>query len=558
MRTTRRSKLLLVPLLALAIVAAACGSDDNNNATGTTAAGEDGGELIDLGTFAPNAPEHIDPGLNSELRAYQVVNALYDGLTEFDFSDPDNPEVKGLVAESFESNADATVWTFTIKKGLTFDNDEAVLPSSFVRGWERASGKDLNSAGDYSYLFKAIQGGAEKLAGTAQTLAGVKADDAAMTLEVTLSAPYANFPAVAGFQTFYPMPKATEALADQKDWEKGVMIGNGPYKLEKPRNDQEIVVVRNDKWAGDIFGNKRAKLDKITFKISQDVESAYNSFEAGEGDIATIPPGRYTEARENYGTTSDTDIAGSYFFSFDMNDPAVGGAGNKLLRQAMSLAIDRESINTAAYDGIRETATSLTPKGIPGFEAGLCDYCDYDKAAAQKAFDDWKAAGNSQTAPIKVQFNTDAGQEPVVAIIVDNLKAIGIDAVGEPLDGETYFSMLSDGACQFCRQGWYADYPIYDNFLYDLFHSSTIGGNNLGPYSSPAFDALVDEAKRTLDPQAAADANHRAERVLLNDDVGTIPINWYKGDYAFNADKVKGFEQNSLGLIPFELVTVNG
>ena len=178
-----------------------------------------------------------------------------------------------------------------------------VLPSSFVRGWERASGPDLYSEGDYSYLYKYIKGGKEKLDGTAQTLAGVKADDAAMTLEVTLSAPYANFPAVAGFQTFYPMPKATEALADQKDWEKGIMIGNGPYKLEKPRNDQEIVVVRNDKWAGDIFGNKRAKLDKITFKISQDVESAYNSFEAGEGDTATIPPGRYKEARDNYGTT---------------------------------------------------------------------------------------------------------------------------------------------------------------------------------------------------------------------------------------------------------------
>ena len=148
-----------------------------------------------------------------------------------------------------------------------------------------------------------------------------------------------------------------------------------------------------------------------------------------------------------------------------------------------------------------------------------------------------------------MQFNTDAGQEPVVAIIVDNLKAIGIDAVGEPLDGETYFSMLSDGACQFCRVGWYADYPIYDNFMYDLFHSSTIGGNNLGPYSSPAFDALVDEAKRTIDQDAAAEVNHRAERVLLNDDVGTIPLNWYKGDYAFNADKVKGFEQNALGIV---------
>jgi ABC-type oligopeptide transport system substrate-binding subunit len=548
--------LLLVPLLILVIVAAACGGDGDNEATGTTAAGDEGGELIDLGTFSSNPPEHIDPGLNSELDSYQVVNALFDGLTEIDFTDPENPQVKGLVAEKFESNADATVWTFTIKRGLTFSDGEAVLPSSFVRAWERASGPDMSAEGDYSYLFKVIQGGEAKLAGTAQTLSGVKADDNAMTLEVTLAAPYANFPAVAGFQTFVPVPKETESLANQTDWEKGVMVGNGPYKLEKPRNDQEIVLVRNDRWAGDILGNKRAKLDRITFKISQDIDSAYNAFEAGEGDLANVPPGRYAEAAENYETTADTQIIGSYFFSFDMNDPVVGGAGNKLLRQAISQAIDRDGINRAAYDGVRTISTGITPPGIPGFRRGLCDYCEYDKAAAQKAFDDWKAAGNSLSAPIKVDFNTDAGQEPVAAIVVDNLKSIGIDAQANPLDGETYFSMLSDGACQFCRVGWYADYPIYDNFMYDLFHSSSIGGNNLGPYSSPRFDALVDEAKRTTDEERAGELNRQAEQVLLNDDIGTVPFNWYVGDYVFNPDKVNGFEQNPLGLIAFELVTV--
>jgi len=274
--------------------------------------------------------------------------------------------------------------------------------------------------------------------------------------------------------------------------------------------------------------------------------------------VATIPPGRYAEAMETYGTTAETDIIGSYFFSFDMNDPVVGGANNKLLRQAISLAINREDINDAAYDGIRTTATGITPKGIPGFKEGICDYCAYDPDAAQKAFDDWKAAGNSLTAPIKVQFNTDAGQEPVVAIVVDNLKAIGIDAEGEPLDGETYFSTISDGACQFCRIGWYADYPIYDNFMYDLFHSSAIGGNNLGPYNNPRFDELVDEAKRTTDKARAAELNQQAEAVLLNDDIGTVPFNWYKGDYAYNADKVKGFKQSPLGIIAYELVSVEG
>ena len=163
-----------------------------------------GGEVIDLGTFVGDPPEHLDPALNSTLDAYQVVNALYDGLTEIDTSDPENPVVVPQVAESYESNDDATEWTFTIRDGLKFSNGEDVLPSSFQLAWERASSPDF--AGDYSYLFNFIEGGEAKLDGAAPTLTGVTADDDAMTLTVTLSAPYSNFPTVAGFQIFFPMP----------------------------------------------------------------------------------------------------------------------------------------------------------------------------------------------------------------------------------------------------------------------------------------------------------------------------------------------------------------
>ena len=163
-----------------------------------------GGEIIDGGTFVGGPPEHIDPALNTTLDAYQVINALYDGLTELDLSDPENTQIVPLLAESFESNEDATVWTFTIKEGMQFSDGEAILPSTFLRSWERASNPDF--AGDYSYLLNFIDGGAEKLAGEADTISGVVADDEAMTLTVTMDAPYANFAAVAGFQPFFPMP----------------------------------------------------------------------------------------------------------------------------------------------------------------------------------------------------------------------------------------------------------------------------------------------------------------------------------------------------------------
>ena len=347
-----------------------------------------------------------------------------------------------MLAESFESNEDGTVWTFTIKEGQQFADGEPILPSTFQRSWERIA--DL--AGDYSYLLNFIEGGAERLAGEADTITGVVADDEAMTLTVTLSAPYSNFAAVAGFQTFYPMPEGAFEAGDT--YENEAMIGNGPYTMESARSDEEIVLVRNDNWAGDANGETWPdRAERIVFRIFADPDTSYNALEAGEIDIANIPPARSAEAQSNWGTTVDTSVAGSYHFIINLADPRVGGEENVLLRQAMSMAIDRDAINESVYNGLRSVSTGVTPPGIPGFAENLCDYCAYDPEAAQAAYDEWLAAGN-EPETIPIQFPADAGHEPVVAIFVDNLAAIGIEAEADAADrGDVFLRARRRSVC---------------------------------------------------------------------------------------------------------------
>jgi oligopeptide transport system substrate-binding protein len=557
-RRQRRGLKLLALILGLSLVAAACGGDDDDDG-GEAAAPEEeaqqGGEITDLGTFVGDPPEHIDPALNTTLDAYQVVNAVYDGLTDIDASDPDNPEIVPQVAESFESNEDATEWTFTIREGLTFADGEEIVPSTFQRSWERASNPDF--AGDYSYLFNFIEGGAEKLDGTADTLAGVEADDESMTLTVTLAAPYSNFDAVAGFQLFMPVPEAagTDA-ATAADWENGEMFGNGPFKLEAPRTDTEIVLVPNTEWDGTVYPDldlpEQPYLDRITFQVTADPDTSYNSFEAGEGQTGQMPPGRINEAVSAYANTLDVAILGSYHFDVNLRDPVLGGEENKLLRKAISQAINREEINEAVYEDSRTVSNGVTPPGIPGWKADLCDDCLYDPELAQENFDAWTAEGNELTEPLRIQYNLGAGHENVVAIMIDNLAAIGIDAVEEGIDSETYFTQMADGACTICRAGWFADYPTYDNFMYDLYGTESLGGNNYG-YSNAEFDELVADAKQTVDPDEQASLFQQAETILL-DEVGVIPIVWYRGDYVFNDDEIGGFTQTNFGLIAYEKV----
>jgi ABC-type transport system substrate-binding protein len=554
-RLKRKGLKLLALFLGLSLVAAGCGDDDEGGG-GDTDGGEPaedtqaGGDFIDLGTIVGDPLEHIDPALNSTLDAYQIINAVYDGLTDIDASDPANPEIVPHVAESFEANDDASVWTFTIREGQHFAGGEEILPSTFKKSWERAA----ELAGDYSYLLGFVEGGEEALDPESDhTISGVVADDEAMTLEVTLSAPYSNFPSVAGFQLFMPVPQ--EAIDAGADWENQVMFGNGPYKMEAARTDEVIKLTKNDEWNGDADQETwDDRLDTIEFRVSADPDTSYNSFEAGEGHNGNIPPARVADADATYQTTLDVAILGSYHWVFETEDGVLAGDENLKLRQAISAAINRDEINTAVYNDSRTNSTGVTPEGIPGFAPDLCEFCTYDLEQAQTLFDEWKAEGNELTEPIPLQFNADAGHEPVAQIVVDNLAAIGIEAVAEPMDGETYFSDLADGACKaMCRAGWFADYPTYDNFMYDLFHSDSVGGNNLGTFQNEEFDALVDEAKETVDEAEQAELFQQAEQILLNDDTGVVPMNWYKGDYVYS-DDIASFPQTNFGLILWEQV----
>ena len=188
MRRQRRGLKLLALIMGLSLVAGACGSDDDEGSDdGSDEAAQEegvqGGELVDL--------RHVRPGArpSTSIRASTpppMVGRSADPSTTASprptSAIPTTPRRCRCVAESWEVNDDATESTSRSATDLAFSDGEEVLPSSFVRGWERASDPDF--AGDYSYLFTFIEGGAEKLDGAADTISGVEADDEAMTLTV--------------------------------------------------------------------------------------------------------------------------------------------------------------------------------------------------------------------------------------------------------------------------------------------------------------------------------------------------------------------------------------
>jgi ABC-type transport system substrate-binding protein len=538
----------VVTAVVLILVATACASEETAREPGA-----EGGTLVDLQNFATGEPDHIDPGLAGVLEGAQIGALLFDSLTEFDFSGDGDPVLKGQVAKSFKSSDGGKTWVFTLKDDQVFSDGTEVRPSDFVAAWNVAASKKY--ASEIAYLFDPIEGGPEVEAGEATEMSGLKPDDEKKTLTVTLNFPFADFPAVVSHPIF--SPKTPDGVTKAAKYEQGVMIGNGPFKMaEKWEHEVQITLERNDNWNGGIYdAGVKARLDRIEFKISKDIDSAYADFEAGNADTARIPSGRFKEATDAYPHDTDPSL-GLYDFYFNM-EGRLGGEKNLKLRQAISKIIDREAINDAAYDGTRRLPSGATPPGVVGFKAGLCgDLCTRDVAGAKKLIAEWKAEGGAISGgPIKVNFNTGSGHEDVVAIMQQNLKELGFDSTLDGRDPTTYFTEMRKGDCEFCRAGWIWDYPVYDNGDFALFHGDSVDGDNLSRLKAPEIDKAINDARKTVDPEERAALYREAEKIALQDYTSLVPVNWYAMSVVYTKD-VGNFVSTPLQFVLYERATV--
>jgi oligopeptide transport system substrate-binding protein len=536
-------------LLALAL-AAACG-DGQDGRQGGGEGGEPvrGGRLVDLHNFSQGDPDHIDPALAGTTEGMQIAQLVFDGLTD---TDPDTGELRPMVAESWESNGDATVWTFKLRRDVRFQNGDAVLPSDFKYAWERVVRPELGSR--LTYHLDPIVGKRDVDAGRATELRGVRADDEHMLLTVELEFPYAIFPSTTSHAVFSPVPRRElERLSDQGRWEDGRMVGNGPFEMKEPwRRGRSITLARTPRYWGGIAGGGPF-VDEVEFRISKDVESAFVDFQAGNGHTARIPPGRFSEVLARFrARTVTAPLLGINYWAFNMRDPVVGGPENKKLREAIALAIDRQAIVDVVYNGTRKVATGFTPPKLPGYRPNLDAESGRD---VQQARSRLREHGRP-VPPLKLNFNAGGGHDAVAAIIQANLKEVGIESQLDAREPSTYLASIRQGTGQIFRAAWIADYVAYDNFLYPVFHSASIGGDNVTLYSNPTADELIGRARRTLDEDERHRLYQEAERTVLEDQA-VLPLNWFAGQ-VLHAEPVRNLKQRPLQFLAYEGIWLQG
>jgi oligopeptide transport system substrate-binding protein len=547
-KLSKRSTALAAGIAAAMMLSACGGSDDESSAEG---GGESGGTFsIYIGE--PENP--LVPGNTTESEGHQVISSLWTGLVEY--ATDGEVEYTG-VADSIESE-DNTTWTVKLRDGWTFHDGTPVTAKSFVDAWNYTA-LSTNAQGA-SYFFSNIEGYAD-LQGETDDAGNIVAEPAAKEMSglevvsdteftVTLATPFAQFPVTVGYNAFYPLPESF--FKDPEEAGKKP-IGNGPFKA-----DEEFVpgtgftVSRYEDFAG----KQPAKADSVEFRVYSDLNTAYTDLQGANLDVLPdVPPDALASAEDELGDRFlEAPSSGFTYLGFPTYDPRYS---DPRVRQALSMAIDRQAISDAIFNGSRTPADSFVAPVVDGYRKGICENCKLDVDKANDLLDE---AGFDRTKPIELWFNAGAGHDAWVQAAGNQLREnLGVDYVlrGE-LEFAEYLPLLDEkGVTGPFRLGWSMDYPSPQNYLEPLYSTAALppAGSNATFYSNPAFDELIKKGNSAGSNEEAIEFYNQAEDLLL-EDMPIIPM-FFDLEQAAHSENVSDVVIDVFGDIDVAAVTVN-
>jgi oligopeptide transport system substrate-binding protein len=539
--TTRRA---VAVLAAAGLLLGACGTGGDEPAKKATE--------LRINSVEPSS---LFPPRSDDNPSIIAIRQLYKGLIEYDAK---SGAVRNVIADSITST-DNKVWTIKIKTGWTFSNGEAVTADSFINAWNYAAyGPNANNNAPffanivgYDDLQSVDPDGAEgpKTAPEpkAKALSGLaKVSDTEFT--VTLAEAFVGFPTTVGYSGFFPLAKA--CLDDAKACQENP-IGNGPYKLDKWEHKVGVRLVRNDSYNG----ADKGKADALYFRVFEKLDAAYTAFEAGEIDILEgVPSAKYKDAVAKYKASLFEKPGNSFtYISFPLYQGT--NYADKRVRQAFSLAIDRQAIIDKIFDGRFTAAQGVISPNFEGYRPGVCTNCAYDPAKAKTLLE---AAGGWKGGKLTLWANAGGDHERWLQAVGDQLKQnLGIDyELKTQLQFADYraqiraFKMTGP-----FRSGWGPDYPFLETYLAPLYRTG--GSSNDTKFTNATVDAALVNGNAAKTIADAIPIYQGAEDVIV-EELPVIPM-WFSKVTDLHGAKVTNFDAafNNISGVQYNLIELS-
>ena len=310
-------------------------------------------------------PKSLDPSLVEGIPDGRILAALVEGLV---ISDPkDASKQDPGVAESWEHNEDASVWTFHIRLDAKWSNGDPVTAGDFVFSFQRVLTAQLGSTNsNFFFVFKGAEAYLRRQITNFDEV-GVKAVDP-HTLRLDLIGPDPFLTALLAAQQFYPVHPptilkfGTIGQRDTKWTAPGNYVGNGPFVLKTWRKNDVIEVVKNPNY----WDAATVKLNGIRFYAIQDIDTADRAFRAGQlHKTDQVPLDRIPYyRREQPEILQLAPYLGVYFYNLNVGRKPLD---NPKVRLALSLSIDRLMLVQNVLRAKQQPATGFIPPGLSDY-----------------------------------------------------------------------------------------------------------------------------------------------------------------------------------------------
>jgi oligopeptide transport system substrate-binding protein len=440
----------------------------------------------------------------------------YDPATEHDWGDklvfsglvsldPSLRPVSDL-AESWGVSADGTVYIFSLRTNARFHDGRPVTAQDVVYSWERAADPATGSDTVLTYLGD-IVGVSEMHSGKADHISGLQVLTDHV-LKVTIDAPKPYF--------IYKLTMPVAFVLDQKnvasgaDWYR-TPNGTGPYKLIRWDSFKEKVYQRNED-----FYLGPPSIPYVVIELNSGV--GLQLYESGEIDLAGVGPADVDRVLDP-ANPLHADLHGGVdlctdYVTFDVTQPPFDDVR---VRQAFTMAVDRQKYVDVVMNGVGIPAKGLYPPALPGYQLNLPGL-PYDPAQARQLLAASRYGG-PQGLPVIVYSTAGFGDyiDPGVAALAQMWQQnLGVTVTIENIDPNKFFDLMYSGHHgQIFTGGWCADYPDPENFADVLFHTGA--QQNTGKYSNPALDALLDQARLEPDASRRVALYQQAEQLIIQD-----------------------------------------
>src|SRR6266700_2664529 len=531
-------KLLPTLLVLMSMLLVACGGSTSTTTTTTSSKAPASQQVLNMCFWNGTSDiKTFDPALSTDTNSIAAINNVFTGLVQLD----DNLKIQPQLASSYDLASDGLTWTFHLRPNLKFSDGTPLTSADVVYSINRALLPATKSVVGPTYL--GLIKDSDKLnAGKIPTIIGdslLTPDPNTVVIIANKKASY--FLNALSYSTSFVVEKS---LIDKygNTWTDHLNIGggDGPFEVQAWNHNTNIVLVPNPTYYG-----PHPQLTKLIYPFYKQTDTNFKAYQAGQTDYSTLIPTADLDTARAL-PNNQYQLVPQLWINYLTMNYLVKPFDNIHIRQAFSLAINKDLIAQSVYKNTYIPTNHIVPKGMPGYNtnltapdavAGTSGDTTKAKALLQQGLTEEGWTSVSQMPAIKFTYSSglpDLANE-VSAVQQMWQTTLGVSVKANP---EDFNKLLTDSEAalnnpnglQFWAIAWLADYPDpqdWTTLQFDKgaqYNQINYGQNNSADAATQQqTQQALEAADVNPDQTARLQAYNQAEQQLVND-VAWLPM----------------------------------